>query len=362
MCGGPYLLFQWAALNPSEFAGWFALGLCCGKQWFMFVLPRLPILSLVLTFRVTDTIAFPDVPGHVWKGMLGNALMSEGLKDHRGHGLFESLFAPTAETCLALPDRGEKPAAIVLDMPGAAVADDAHKWRLTADEAPRGTNMVLGVTLFGVAASSADVIVNQLAHVAAAGLGKASANGARGTAALARVQLRDQTGSLRDVSLNVDNMLSIAATVPLIPATAPRQALVQFVSPLRIDAPTGRGSDKSPLLARQLDAVQFAATLMRRIAALSACHGDETVPLDGLKTALEGLRFSSADLVDCGYMKWSARQQREIRTTGVLGSAVIDLSSHSWLWPWLYLAQFTHVGKDTVEGMGGLRVGNVERS
>lgn len=325
----------------------------------MFDLPRLPLLSLVLAFRVSDNIAFPDVPGHVWKGMLGNMLKTEGMKDHRGHGLYESLFAPTAQTCLALPDRGERPAAIVLDMPGAVIADDVHKWRLTADEVPLGTNMVLGVTLFGVAANNADIVVNQLIHVAAAGLGKANAEGVRGTAALERIQLRDQTGSLRDVSLHADSELSIAAAVPLIPSPAPGQALVQLVSPLRIDAPTGGSGDKSPFLAQQLDAVQFAATLMRRIAALSACHGDQKVPLDGLRTALAGLRFSSKELVDCGYMKWSARQQREIRTTGVLGTAVIDLSSHSWLWPWLHLAQFTHVGKDTVEGMGGVRVKSV---
>jgi len=57
----------------------------------------------------------------------------------------------------------------------------------------------------------------------------------------------------------------------------------------------------------------------------------------------------------CSLVRWSAAQQREVELFGVSGSITLPRGP-GLLWPLLAAAQWSHIGKGTVYGMGEIRI------
>ena len=70
------------------------------------------------------------------------------------------------------------------------------------------------------------------------------------------------------------------------------------------------------------------------------------------------LSQSLTDTQDLHWFDWtrySSRQQQEMTLGGVLGTWTLHGSTETLaaLWPWLWLGQWLHVGKNASMGMGG---------
>lgn len=57
----------------------------------------------------------------------------------------------------------------------------------------------------------------------------------------------------------------------------------------------------------------------------------------------------------CNLVRWSAAQQREVELFGITGEVSLP-NGPGFIWPLLAAAQWCHIGKGTVFGMGQIRI------
>ena len=124
---------------------------------------------------------------------------------------------------------------------------------------------------------------------------------------------------------------------------------VTFGSPLRL---TRRGV---LLDAPSLADITVAAT--RRITNLADVSDDECQRKLTMAARREADSIASGpwEGVRADLVRWSGTQQREIDLYGVTGGLDLPRGSRS-LWPLLAACQWTHIGKGTVFGLGGLQI------
>ncbi|UYV19473.1 CRISPR system precrRNA processing endoribonuclease RAMP protein Cas6 [Halomonas qaidamensis] len=65
----------------------------------------------------------------------------------------------------------------------------------------------------------------------------------------------------------------------------------------------------------------------------------------------EGILLHSHSLTRQRWARHSNRQQKAMRLDGVTGELTLHGRLEAW-WPWLWLGQYTHVGKNTSFGVG----------
>lgn len=58
------------------------------------------------------------------------------------------------------------------------------------------------------------------------------------------------------------------------------------------------------------------------------------------------------------WVRYSSRQQQEMALGGVVGSWQLNgpADAIAGIWPWLWLGQWLHVGKNATMGLGGYRL------
>jgi hypothetical protein len=162
----------------------------------------------------------------------------------------------------------------------------------------------------------------------------------KGRARLALVQ-QAQDGQWIDLfqpSAGQWSAVAPSLTVPEPPQTLSSLTLM-FVSPVRLQH---RGR---LCLANQLNADIVAGALKRRLQHLIA---PQAMP-DMLDTKSLSLK------TDMRLYRWerqSSRQGRNIRLDGLLGDVQLAGSGLADWWPWLWLGQYTHIGKNVSHGLG----------
>jgi hypothetical protein len=128
----------------------------------------------------------------------------------------------------------------------------------------------------------------------------------------------------------------------------PKEIDIYFHSPLRIKR------DSKNLTARDFTFGAFFGTLLRRVSMLSYFHTDTPLETDfaALTIKARSIQFTSQQLKWYDWTRFSSRQQTEMNMGGLVGSAHLDMQDLEDLWPYLWLGQWTHVGKGTSMGMG----------
>ena len=125
---------------------------------------------------------------------------------------------------------------------------------------------------------------------------------------------------------------------------------------LHIHTPLRLQHQGHPLRADQLTPRVLVAALARRAALVMEFHAGQThwgaavPPLVQLAEALTDRR----ELHWHDWTRYSSRQQQEMTLGGVLGRWTLraDSATLAALWPWLWLGQWLHVGKNATMGMG----------
>lgn len=200
----------------------------------------------------------------------------------------------------------------------------------------------LGVTLFGSANEHLPTLVEAFARAAGRGITdrKLMMN-------LACVEMETPSAEhsrrlWRSIGRSGPRPLPILQA----PDPAPAAVRVRLLDTLRLRR---EGRNAGP---EDIDARTFTATLLRRISLLTYFFSDTPLDADfaGLVRHAEGIRIDPA-------LKWrdgvrrSTRQQAIVPLGGVSGQFVLqgDLGP---LWPYLWLGQWTHVGKACSMGLG----------
>ena len=126
---------------------------------------------------------------------------------------------------------------------------------------------------------------------------------------------------------------------------------------LRIHTPLRLQSQGQPLRADQLTPRALVAAVARRAALLMEFHAGQ----NGWGDAAKQVTHRSETLTDSRDLHWfdwarySSRQQQVMTLGGVMGRWTLHGSSDALaeVWPWLWLGQWLHVGKNATMGMGG---------
>jgi hypothetical protein len=192
-----------------------------------------------------------------------------------------------------------------------------------------GDEVILEVTLIGVAIARADLVFAVLAAAAAGGIGPD------------RVPLSFAGRQTAPVDL---------AT------TMPERLRLTFVTPLRL---VSQGSLVTPAIFHPR---HFLGALVRRASLMAQYHRAGTPDLDfqDLRTRAAGASFVATDIVWRDWARRSAREGVMIRMGGLTGTAVLPMEGLEPFWPLLRLAPALHVGKGATMGLGGVTLGSAD--
>ncbi|MBX5454806.1 MAG: CRISPR system precrRNA processing endoribonuclease RAMP protein Cas6 [Acidobacteriia bacterium] len=137
-----------------------------------------------------------------------------------------------------------------------------------------------------------------------------------------------------------------------LPPLPPGPISVHFTTPLRLKIENDLCTPANLTPAHVLGAA------VRRFSL--ACMHDAGLPPEAdfraLKQAMQTLRWEETSLHWCETTRRSQRQGTLMRLGGIVGQARLDLAPAPALWPFLWFAQWLHLGKAATMGFGRIRL------
>lgn len=310
--------------------------------------PTLPLARYRFTARVDDPLPLPDYAGSLLRGQFGAALRDVACMTRQPtcpgcpllatcpySRIFEAPPPPRGQH--ALQDFSQIPNPYVIEppAPGARVL------------AP-GDALQFHLVLIGHATEQLALVLFALQRALAQGLTRQ-----RSRAMLQQVDWIDAEGAAHTVWTHEHPHLATHPTTlqPPPPPTLHDGITLQIHTPLRLQH-QGR-----PLRPDQLTPRALLAALARRAALLMEFHASQT---GWGEAARDTARLAEAvgderSLQWFDWTRYSSRQRQEMTLGGVLGVWVLHAPADTLaaLWPWLWLGQWLHAGKNASMGMGG---------
>lgn len=292
-------------------------------------------------FRAEEAIRLPDYAGSAWRGVFGNSLKK----------LVCVTREPRCEPCLMyrsciypyIFETPPDPSVGKLRNYNAA----PHPFVLCPGNTMRGqlaanTEHNLEITLFGRGNQHLPYIIHALERAAKQGIGKQ-----RGKLELLEVQ-RLSSGCPLTVYKPGGNLQAHPAENIEIPA-CPRTFKIRLVTPLRIKS---GGHLVTP---HNFTFQSLFSSLLRRISLLSAFHSDTPLETDfaGLtRAAKTTVSVTDNTLYWHDWTRYSTRQDSLMQLGGLLGRVAFESDNFSPFWPYIWLGQWAHAGKNTSMGLG----------
>ncbi len=311
-----------------------------------FVSP-LPLQRLRFTLRMAAPVRLPAWPGSALRGLLGHGLRRTvcvtGQRDCgacllRTHCLYTRFFDVHVGLADACCSRGAVPHPWVLDVP----------W-----PSPRalaaGDRLAFHLMLIGdEAAGQLPYLVHALERAGQRGLGP-------GNAPFTLTAVDQETvlglGGWRTLYEAGGEGMEALASVDVTPPPAAGSWRLHLVSPLRFKR---HGRLVGP---REFEPVHLWRLLRDRWAGLQACFA---AMVDGLPadvwSSLPAEALSVEALQWRDWTRYSSRQRTRMQLGGLVGSLRVDAGAAGAVWPWLWLGQWLHLGKQTTMGLGQYRL------
>lgn len=310
------------------------------------MLTNLPIARYRLTARWRSPAQLPDYAGSLLRGQFGAALRYVACMTRQSTcggcplqstcpytRVFEALPPPQH----ALQNFSAIPNAYVIEPPELGARDYAE-----------GEELVFHMVLAGDAREQLPLILFAWQRALAQGLTRQ-----RVPADIVKVDWINGAQQVQPIwTVNEPVLVDHPAQLSVPPAQADLKALVlQITTPMRLQ------QQGKPLRLPQLGARSLLAALARRVALVLEFHAGQThwgvnVPeVAALAEQIEDER----ELRWHDWTRFSSRQQQEMTLGGVLGRWTLSgprAVLHE-LWPWLWLGQWLHIGKNATMGMGG---------
>jgi hypothetical protein len=305
------------------------------------VRPLIPIKQYRFYFESTEPYRLPEYPGSAWRGAFG-------------HALKRTVCVVRNTPCKQCLLKNACAYSYIFETPPPADTEKMRKYTATPHpfvlRFPENSTLEgpysLDITLFGHGQRFFPYIVHALKTAGQDGIG-----GRRQVFELLKIDEIDLQGNARTIYQNGELQPQQQAVFPTVPPM-PTQIELNFHSPLRIK------QDQKNLSTSDFNFGALFGTLLRRISMISYFHTDTPLETDfaGLKAKARAVQFVSQELKWYDWTRYSSRQQAEMNMGGVLGSVVLDTSDLEDFWPYLWLGQWTHVGKATSMGMGAYSI------
>jgi hypothetical protein len=329
----------------------------------------LPLARYRLTARVQQPLALPDYAGSLLRGQFGAALRQLACMTRAPAcpgcpliqtclytRIFEATAPPKGQHALQDFSKIPNPYLIEPPAPGLRVLD--------ADD-----DFEFSIVLVGYAIEQLALIIFALQRALRQGLTKA-----RVPVDLLQVDWVDERGQAHPIWFmeqptllehpttiqvpefvnNATEKISANADTSSVRGQFVTHILLQILTPLRLQ------HQGKPLGIGRLNPHVLMATLTRRTSLLMEFHARQTGWGDAAKhiTHLSDTLTDTQDLHWFDWTRYSSRQQQEMTLGGVLGCWTLHGSQTTIaeIWPWLWLGQWLHVGKNATMGMGGYRL------
>ena len=309
--------------------------------------PSIPLARYRFTARLREPLRLPDYAGSLLRGQFGAALRAVACMTRQstcaGCPLqatcpYSRIFEAPPPPAHSLQKFSAIPNAYVIEPPPIGVQD-----------LPAGGLLTFHMVLAGDALAQLALVIFAWQRALAQGLSKS-----RSTAELLAVDWLDADGAAhpiwhRDTPVLLDHPGALA--LPAVPA-GPLQALtLQLHTPLRLQ------QQGQPLRVDQLTPRALVAAVARRVALVMEFHARQS---DWGQGVPEQVRLAESlgherELRWHDWTRYSSRQQQEMTLGGALGRWTLhgQPDTLAALWPWLWLGQWLHVGKNATMGMGG---------
>ena len=310
-----------------------------------FALP-LPIQRLRFTVQMDAPVRLPAWPGSALRGLLGHGLRRTvcvtGQRDCGGcllktRCLYTRFFDVHLGLAGACCDRGAIPHPWVLDLAS-----------LPSRSLAAGDRLAFHMVLIGEeAAGQLPYLVHALERAGQRGLGPHNAP-------FRVVTVEQETvlgvGGWHALYEAGNAQLAPLADVDVTPPPAHGHWTLQLVSPLRFKR---RGRLVGPA---EFTPDHLWQLLQDRWARLQACFGAGEGAAEGTWSPPPAEALSVISLQWRDWTRYSSRQRTRMQLGGLVGSLRVDADALGGAWPWLWLGQWVHLGKQTTMGLGQYRL------
>lgn len=317
----------------------------------------LPIARYRFSARVVDALALPPYAGSLLRGQFGAALRHLACMTRqpsctdcplRETCPYTRIFEAPAPVAHGLQRFSAIPNAYVVEPPPPVTAQGAAHAPQVLES---GRALTFHMVLTGNALVQLPLIIVAWQRALHQGLTKS-----RSRAELTDVQWADADGALHPVwNAEQPQVQAHAASlqVPPLP-TATRSLMLHIHTPLRLQ------HQGHPLRPQQLSPRTLISAVARRAALVLEFHAAQAqwgqqVPATA---ALAEQLTDQRDLRWFDWKRYSSRQQQEMTLGGVVGQWQLHGPAQTLAsaWPWLWLGQWLHVGKNASFGLGGYRL------
>lgn len=310
------------------------------------MIPSFPATRLRIGFAAQSSVGLPKYSGSTLRGAFLKALKAACCITRAQECPPCALYRACPYPAISAPPPKDDSARSKADDPAPAFViepplNGPHKF------AP-GETGEFRIVLFGRArAQLLPYVVVAWQRALEDGIGKGA-----GKAKVCDVTLEDVSGDWEILGVS-GQLTDPGAQVILVPALPTSNLLtLDFLTPLRlIDM-----NSKRPLTVDEISGDLLLRQLFRRIHRLADLYSDEPVTADfrGLAKAAAAIR-GAVDLQLFPWKRRSSRQQKVHPLDGLVGTVILEGELAPFL-PYLYLGQWTHVGKGASMGLGQFRV------
>ncbi len=303
----------------------------------------LPIARYRFHLQAETPITFPAYSGSTWRGAFGHALRRTVCVTRE----------PTCQGCLLQRScvysyvfetpAGQEPLLGKIDTA-------PHPYVLNpldtcGSEYAPGESLVVGLTLIGKAIEQLPYMIHALQQVGTKGIGKHD-----GQYRLQAVEQESVVSSSHWQTIYQDGaaLQALPSTYTIPPAPTQGQVKITFITPYR-------ALQDGKLMRRARFHYQpFMNQIIRRVSLLHALHAGQVLTPDykALSEHAASIPIQRSDLYWYEWARYSNRQQTKVQMGGLLGSFQVPAALLTDYWDWLWLGQWTHVGKGAVMGMG----------
>lgn len=316
---------------------------------------NIPIARYRFTAKANQKFISPEYIGSLLRGQLGEVLRTLSCITQqekcngcfmRKHCAYSNIFENILEDQNSVVFKNQ------IEIPNPYIIEPPVQDKQLLEILP-GQNLSFHLVLVGKALSHLPLIVLAFQRALKRGLGF---NNIRTSFELTTVELCSQlsvfTKQYHTIwSINNPTLLDHQQSF-LIPKQEKniKQINLQFVSPLRLQ------KNGQPIKVDDLNIQSLLSTLARRCTLILEYHAG----ISGLNEQAKQLHFYAdfiSDKINMEWLDWtrfSSRQQQTMKLGGALGSWEIVAKPEilNALWPWLYLGEILHIGKNAVMGLG----------
>ena len=310
--------------------------------------PIITIKTLRFYFKTDNTIRLPDYPGSAWRGALG-------------HALKRTVCVVRNQPCNQCLLKNACAYSVVFETPPPSHTQKMRKYtaaphpfvlKFLSDFIHQGTDYQFDVILLGHGQRFLPYLIHALKTAGLTGIG-----GHRQVFKLLKVDDINQQG-FSTCQYENDQLNSVTSAEVINVPSLPTQIKLVFNTPLRLI------QQNNVLTATDFNFAVFFSTLLRRQSLLSYFHTDTPLETDfaSLTHQAKTIDFKNKQLEWFDWTRFSSRQDAEINMGGLIGTVELNMLGLDVFWPYLWLGQWTHVGKGTSMGMGAYTIETVDLS